>query len=280
MEIPQIRPGLVRAYRAACRGSSPSSTTRPQGNLGDPAPDRAGHSQRPARRHASRADRDGPGDDPLDRLPRRDDAPARSRRSAASTGPRSTASAAERDRTPTPPADSPPEDHSHARSIRSDRPVARVCRARSLAAHRRRRAGGRPVVRPGACPTIKSGEPILTFNGKDLTGFYTYTKDHKYDDPKKVFTVQDGMIRDLGRGVRRRRHLRELPQLPPDRRVEVGREDLGPAPRRRPATRASCSTASAPTARRAGSGWSRSSARSSRGAAATSSWSAARASRA
>jgi hypothetical protein len=47
-------------------------------------------------------------------------------------------------------------------------------------------------------PQIKSGEPILRFNGKDLTGFYTYTKDHKYDDPKKVFTVEDGVIRVSG----------------------------------------------------------------------------------
>jgi len=47
-------------------------------------------------------------------------------------------------------------------------------------------------------PDTKSGEPILKFNGKDFTGFYVYTKDHKYEDPKKVFTVVDGMIRISG----------------------------------------------------------------------------------
>ncbi len=47
-------------------------------------------------------------------------------------------------------------------------------------------------------PRFKSGEPILEFNGKDLTGFYTYTKTNKYADPQKVFTVQDGMIRISG----------------------------------------------------------------------------------
>lgn len=47
-------------------------------------------------------------------------------------------------------------------------------------------------------PSVKSGAPVLQFNGKDLTGFYVYTKDHKYDDPKKVFTVQDGVIRVSG----------------------------------------------------------------------------------
>jgi hypothetical protein len=47
-------------------------------------------------------------------------------------------------------------------------------------------------------PDIKSGEPLLKFNGKDLTGFYVYTHDHKYEDPWKVFTVQDGIIRVSG----------------------------------------------------------------------------------
>jgi len=47
-------------------------------------------------------------------------------------------------------------------------------------------------------PRIRSGEPVLRFNGKDLSGFYTYTKGHKYEDPKKVFTVHDGMIHISG----------------------------------------------------------------------------------
>lgn len=47
-------------------------------------------------------------------------------------------------------------------------------------------------------PKVESGEPVLAFNGKDLSGFYTYTKPNKYADPNKVFTVQDGMIRVSG----------------------------------------------------------------------------------
>ncbi len=47
-------------------------------------------------------------------------------------------------------------------------------------------------------PEIPSGEPIFRFNGKDLTGFYPYTKDHAYDDPAGVFTVEDGMIHVSG----------------------------------------------------------------------------------
>jgi hypothetical protein len=43
-------------------------------------------------------------------------------------------------------------------------------------------------------PQVKSGEPILKFNGQDLTGFYAYLHDHKYEDPNKVFTVKDGML--------------------------------------------------------------------------------------
>lgn len=43
-------------------------------------------------------------------------------------------------------------------------------------------------------PPIKSGEPIFEFNGKDLTGFYTYLRGSGYSDPKRVVSVRDGMI--------------------------------------------------------------------------------------
>ena len=43
-------------------------------------------------------------------------------------------------------------------------------------------------------PTVRTGEPVLQFNGTDLTGFYSYLHDSKYDDPKKVFTVKDGVL--------------------------------------------------------------------------------------
>jgi hypothetical protein len=47
-------------------------------------------------------------------------------------------------------------------------------------------------------PKIKTGKPLLEFNGKDFTGFYPYTHDHGYYDPNKVFTVKDGMIHVSG----------------------------------------------------------------------------------
>lgn len=47
-------------------------------------------------------------------------------------------------------------------------------------------------------PAVRSGEPVVAFNGKDFTGFYAYTKDHGYNDPKKVFSVRDGVIRISG----------------------------------------------------------------------------------
>src|SRR5262249_26335812 len=39
---------------------------------------------------------------------------------------------------------------------------------------------------------------IKLFNGKDLTGLHTWLKDTKHEDPKKVFTVHDGMIHVSG----------------------------------------------------------------------------------
>jgi hypothetical protein len=43
-------------------------------------------------------------------------------------------------------------------------------------------------------PSIRTGPPVLAFNGKDLTGFYTFLHDHKYDDPDHVFSVRDGLL--------------------------------------------------------------------------------------
>jgi hypothetical protein len=47
-------------------------------------------------------------------------------------------------------------------------------------------------------PAVRTGEPIFQFNGKDLSGFYTFLHVHKYADPSKVFTVHDGMIHISG----------------------------------------------------------------------------------
>jgi hypothetical protein len=43
-------------------------------------------------------------------------------------------------------------------------------------------------------PKVQTGDPIFQFSGKDLSGFYTYLHDSKYDDPKKVFSVRDGVL--------------------------------------------------------------------------------------
>jgi hypothetical protein len=43
-------------------------------------------------------------------------------------------------------------------------------------------------------PAVKLGDPIFAFNGKDLDGLYTYLREHKYEDPDKVFSVRDGML--------------------------------------------------------------------------------------
>ncbi len=42
--------------------------------------------------------------------------------------------------------------------------------------------------------------PIRLFNGQNLDGFYTWIRGSEYDDPKKVFTVQDGMLHISGDG--------------------------------------------------------------------------------
>lgn len=42
--------------------------------------------------------------------------------------------------------------------------------------------------------------PIKLFNGRNMDGFYPWIRDSSYSDPKKVFTVHDGMIHISGDG--------------------------------------------------------------------------------
>lgn len=48
---------------------------------------------------------------------------------------------------------------------------------------------------------ITPSEPIKLFNGKDLTGFYTWLKESSYEDPRHVFRVTDGMLHITGDGM-------------------------------------------------------------------------------
>ncbi|MDH5604469.1 MAG: DUF1080 domain-containing protein, partial [Cyclobacteriaceae bacterium] len=51
----------------------------------------------------------------------------------------------------------------------------------------------------GGQQKVKS-ETVRLFNGKDLEGWYTYLKGRgKYKDPKKVFSVEDGILRISGK---------------------------------------------------------------------------------
>ena len=60
-----------------------------------------------------------------------------------------------------------------------------------------------PPEKNSALTEIRENKPVVTsirlFNGKNLDGWYTYIKDRgKNTDPKKVFTVQNRMIRISG----------------------------------------------------------------------------------
>jgi hypothetical protein len=51
----------------------------------------------------------------------------------------------------------------------------------------------------GLAPAFDQEDALALFNGKDLSNFYTWLRDQgKNKDPKKVFTVQDGMIHVSG----------------------------------------------------------------------------------
>lgn len=60
---------------------------------------------------------------------------------------------------------------------------------------------GEPADPPSRDSAIRPTDgPIKLFNGKNLEGFYTWIRDTKYADPRKVFTVKDGMIHISGDG--------------------------------------------------------------------------------
>jgi len=69
-----------------------------------------------------------------------------------------------------------------------------VCAAVIILAHGTAGRGADPE------PISPKDKPIVLFNGKNLDGLYTWLSDTKYEDPKKVFTVQDGMLRISGDG--------------------------------------------------------------------------------
>lgn len=47
-------------------------------------------------------------------------------------------------------------------------------------------------------PISPTKSAIPLFNGKNLDGLYTWLQDSKYEDPRKVFTVEDGMLHISG----------------------------------------------------------------------------------
>lgn len=47
-------------------------------------------------------------------------------------------------------------------------------------------------------PISPKGSVIQLFNGKNLDGLYTWLSDTKYEDPKKIFTVEDGILHISG----------------------------------------------------------------------------------
>jgi len=49
-------------------------------------------------------------------------------------------------------------------------------------------------------PLTPGDQPIELFNGKNLDGLYTWLQDSEYDDPRQVFTVEDGVLHISGDG--------------------------------------------------------------------------------
>lgn len=60
---------------------------------------------------------------------------------------------------------------------------------------------GEPASPPARETAISPTDgPIELFNGRNLEGFYPWLRDSKYSDPKKIFTVHDGLLHISGDG--------------------------------------------------------------------------------
>lgn len=54
---------------------------------------------------------------------------------------------------------------------------------------------------PARPPIAPTDGVIKLFNGQDLDGLYTYFRDTKFEDPRKVVTVHDGLLHISGDGL-------------------------------------------------------------------------------
>ncbi len=60
---------------------------------------------------------------------------------------------------------------------------------------------GEPAVPPSRETAVSPVDgPITLFNGRNLEGMYTWMRDSRYSDPRKIFTVHDGMLHISGDG--------------------------------------------------------------------------------
>jgi hypothetical protein len=58
-----------------------------------------------------------------------------------------------------------------------------------------------PAAPDPAAEAISPGSKVIQlFNGRDLSGFYTWMRDTQYEDPRHVFTVHDGLLHISGDG--------------------------------------------------------------------------------
>ena len=59
---------------------------------------------------------------------------------------------------------------------------------------------GQEESRTGVTPVAPRSEAgvVKLFNGKDMTGLYTWLRASGLKDPKRVFTIHDGMIHASG----------------------------------------------------------------------------------
>jgi hypothetical protein len=62
-------------------------------------------------------------------------------------------------------------------------------------------AASSPASGPDEGPPIVPRDVVRLFDGKSLDGLYTFLKDTRYEDPRHVFTVENGLLHISGDGL-------------------------------------------------------------------------------
>ena len=125
--------------------------------------------------------------------------------------------------------------HASMHVVRTRYSVLITCAAAIVCCSARSRRGCRRRRTPTPSEAISPKDDVIRlFDGKTLGDCYTWLKDTKREDPRKVFRVDDGMLHISGDGLGGTRHEQAISRLSPRARIQMGRAHVARSREQRP----------------------------------------------